>query len=280
MKNKFMGYYFKHHAGDKTLALIPGRSVEESFIQLITDEESYFIPYKTSDFEKTEAGSTLRVGDSLFSVDGIDINISRKDISITGRIRYRGITPVKSDIMGPFRFFPMECRHTVVSMRHRLDGAVTLNGEKLDFTGGTGYIEGDAGRSFPSRYTWAQANVWDGGSRASVMASAALIPFAGRKFWGCIAEVSFGGREYRLATYRGAKITRREKNELEISQGQYSLRIMVPELRGNTLSAPLNGVMERSIHESAAVPARFIFKRGNDALFDMRSRCAGYEFVE
>ena len=59
--------------------------------------------------------------------------------------------------MGPFRFLPgMECSHGVISMGHALEGTLTLNGAVLDFAGGTGYVETDRGRSFPSAYLWTQ----------------------------------------------------------------------------------------------------------------------------
>ena len=56
--------------------------------------------------------------------------------------------------MGPFRFIAgMECSHGVISMMHSLEGTIEINGEIVDFSGGTGYIETDRGRSFPSAYS-------------------------------------------------------------------------------------------------------------------------------
>ena len=40
----------------------------------------------------------------------------------------------------------MQCSHGVISMGHPLEGSVRLNGETIDFSGGTGYIETDRGR--------------------------------------------------------------------------------------------------------------------------------------
>lgn len=69
-------------------------------------------------------------------------------------------TPLRSDIMGPFRFLPgMECSHGVISMGHSLEGKLDLNGKRIDFSGGTGYVETDRGRSFPSAYLWTQCTV-------------------------------------------------------------------------------------------------------------------------
>ena len=62
-----------------------------------------------------------------------------RGLSLHGALQCGPFTPLKSDIMGPFRFLPgMECSHGVISMGHTLEGTLTLNGAVLDFAGGTG----------------------------------------------------------------------------------------------------------------------------------------------
>ena len=59
--------------------------------------------------------------------------------------------------MGPFRLISdMECAHGVISMAHRLEGILNVNGECFDFSDGMGYIETDRGHSFPNAYLWTQ----------------------------------------------------------------------------------------------------------------------------
>jgi len=178
--------------------------------------------------------------------------------------------------MGPFKFFPMECRHAIISMRHALSGVLTLNGDELDFTGGVGYIESDSGRSFPSGYAWVHSG--DFARECSVMASVARIPFYGLRFWGCICVVWLNGREYRLATYRGVKILRCEPDCIELKQGKYRLEITTSAHGGHKLPAPRSGKMSRLIRESISVPARFIFTEKNRSLLDEKSKHASYEY--
>ena len=144
--NQFEGWYFKHQTGGKSLAIIPGKSLDSAFILVVvTDSNSYHIPYPLNDYYKSENHQAfhLRIGDSMFTHSGITVILT-----LTGEIAYTNASPIDGDIMGLFRFFPMECRHGVVSMNHNLKGAVMLNGEQLDFAGGKGYIESDSGRSF------------------------------------------------------------------------------------------------------------------------------------
>ena len=101
MRPAFEGWYYKQQANGRTLALIPGRSRRGAFIQVITDKESFNIPFNLSDYRKDWC---LRIGDNIFSDSGVKLKIQRKDISISGELKFHGLTPIKGDIMGPFRF--------------------------------------------------------------------------------------------------------------------------------------------------------------------------------
>ena len=47
-------------------------------------------------------------------------------------------------------FIPfMECRHSVWSMRHLVNGELSVNGKRYSFQNALGYWEGDRGSSFP-----------------------------------------------------------------------------------------------------------------------------------
>ena len=152
-----------------------------------------------------------------------------------------------------------------------------LNGEAIDFTGGTGYIEADSGRSFPDWYTWVHCNSFE--RDCSIMVSVAQIPFCGLRFRGCICVVWLDGREYRLATYNGVKILRCEPGRIELRQGKYRLLAETDTHEGVELSAPRFGTMSRAIRESLSCPARFRFMDGDAVLFDGESTGASYEWA-
>lgn len=63
----FEGWYFKHQAGGRSLALIPGVSRDglgggQAFIQVLTDTASYFVPYPVEAFAVRRAPLGVRVG--------------------------------------------------------------------------------------------------------------------------------------------------------------------------------------------------------------------------
>lgn len=275
MRDFFEGWYYKHQKGDKILALIPGRTKDAAFIQVVTGEHAYHIPYPVKDFHKNDI---VYISGNTFSSKGIRLNIHTDVLHITGELTYTGLTPISSDIMGPFRFLPMECRHTIISMNHSLQGRLVCNGQEMDFDEGKGYIEGDRGYSFPEKYAWVQCNAFQ--SDCSIMVSIARIPFCGLRFWGCICIIWLGGREYRLATYQRAQVVCLQKGRLELKQGKYRLIAEMPDTLGHGLHAPDKGVMRRTIHEVPACRVRFRFYEGETVLLDEIGEYASFEFVE
>lgn len=242
---------------------------------MITNDKSYYFTYPTAD---CEYGETIKISSSLFSQNGVLIHIEKNGILIRGEIKYTDLTPIQYDIMGPFRYLPMQCRHKITSLHHRLDGILTINDETIDFTGGVGYIEGDSGTSFPKNYVWVQCN--DFPEKACITAAVADIPFVGLHFRGCVCIVYIHGIEYRLATYRGVKICVCVKNKIVLKQGNFCLEIDIGEGQNHRLIAPVKGDMVREIHERIVCGAQFRFINDRKVMFEQYSENASFEYVE
>ena len=220
------------------------------------------------------------MGQTILDQESIHLHAEHEGLSLHGVLHHGPFVPLRSDIMGPFRFLPgMECCHGVISMGHTLNGTLTLNGETVDFFDGLGYIETDRGRSFPSAYLWTQCT-WQKSRRGSLMLSIATIPTAAGCFTGCICAVFHEGREYRLATYRGVRIERWSDGGAVIRQGKYRLAVEVLGKNENPLKAPMAGTMGRTIHESLCTKVRCRFWEENRLLFDHMDNCAGFEFSD
>ena len=282
----FEGWYLKFQTREgRALALIPavhmGREGRRSAsLQVITEDGSWWLEYPDTEFHASERLFRVRLGPNLFSQQGIWLDVERDGLSLHGALRSGPFAPLQSDIMGPFRLLAnMECAHGVLSMGHSLEGKLTLNGETLDFSDGMGYIETDRGRSFPSAYLWTQC-VWSGPMGGSLMLAVAAIPMGIARFTGCICAVCYGGREYRLDTYRGARAERWSGKGAVIRQGKYRLTVELLEGRSRPLRAPVEGGMGRTIHESLCAKARYRFWAGEALLFDHTDCSAGFEYAE
>lgn len=215
------------------------------------------------------------MGRNIFSEKGIKLDIETDKLTAKGVLRFGKLTPIRYDIMGPFKFVPfMQCRHSVYSMSHRVDGKITLNGKQYVFHNGAGYIEGDRGTSFPSRYIWTQCGFTNG----SLMLSVADIPVLGFGFTGIIGIVMLNGTEHRITTYLGAKLKHIGDNTVVVSQADYELTAKLIKKNSHPLSAPINGKMSRTIHESASCTAFYVFSYKGTVLCKFTSDRASFEF--
>lgn len=277
----FEGWYFKHqNPQGQALALIPAFHIDRegrrtASLQVISNDRAWWLEYPEAQISRRPF--QVRVGQSGFGERGIDLQIQRDGLSLHGALRYGPFAALRSDIMGPFRFFAgMQCSHGILSMGHSLAGTLELNGRRLDFTDGTGYVETDRGRSFPSAYLWTQC-VWDRPERGSLMLAIAAIPLPVGGFTGCIGAVLYGGREYRLATYRGVRIEQWSSSGAVVRQGSCRLEVQLLNQRRQALRAPVEGRMERTIHESLCAEVRCRFWRGDKLLFQHTDASAGFE---
>ena len=283
----FEGWYFKCRTKDgKTIALIPaihkdGSGQGSASLQVISEAGTWCLEYQEAEFHAVRQPLRVSIGPNTFSEEGISLQVERSGLSLHGELRHGPLNPLQSDIMGPFRFISeLECTHGVVSMEHRLAGTLALNGETLDFSDGLGYIETDRGRSFPDKYLWTQCN-WAKPENTGLMLAVATIPILKHvRFTGTICSIQYNKREYRLATYKGARIKAWSEHGADIVQGKYRLVVKVLEKQGQPLRAPVEGAMGRIIHESLCSQVRYRFWEKGHLIFDHTDDGASFEYTE
>ena len=268
-----------------------GQGNQSAFIQVITNQESWHIPFPFSEFSASGGKFAVKIGINLFSENGIWIDINENGLIIKGRISYGRFTPIRYDIMGPFSILPfLECHHGIHSLHHTLKGSLQIDNTVYDFSGGQGYIEQDWGVSFPKKYIWMQTNDFmkepdsakDLGKaeEGCLFLSIADIPFLRKNFTGCICILYIGQTEYRLATYLGVKILQANKKSIILLQGRYTLVIDVQDSGSQSLHAPRQGEMSRIIQESESCRSHIRFFKSSSLLLDMESKNTSFEFVE
>lgn len=273
-RNYFKGWYFKCSGENQTVAFIPSfHCGNNAFLQIITDDNAFCLPFLRLKYCETPL--SVKIGYNVFSEKGIKLDIKIDKLTARGALRFGELTPIRYDIMGPFGLVPfMQCRHSVYSMSHSVSGKFTLNGKQYVFLNGTGYIEGDCGTSFPKRYVWTQCHFTNG----SIMLSAADIPLFGVCFTGIIGVVMLNGKEFRIATYLGAKLKYIGNNTITVSQGGCELTARLIKQNARPLSAPINGEMCRTIHESASSTAYYRFSYKGITICEFTSNRASFEF--
>jgi len=277
MGDYFCGWYIKCQNDFQTVAFIAAYHIvndqKSCSLQVITDNGAWNVTYPFEAFHMDEKG--VRIGPNTFTKQGCRLDVHTPDLSVAGTLKFGEFTPIAYDIMGPFKYVPfMECRHSVFSMKHRVDGRLVINGEAFAFDDGVCYIEGDRGFSFPKEYLWTQCCFDEG----SLMLSVADIPFCGIHFTGVICAIHYRGREYRIATYLGARTVKIRDGEAVIRQGNKTLTVKRLEDRGKPLAAPVGGDMKRTIRESAACKSYYCLQERGKTIFEFTSSRAAFEY--
>ena len=279
MMDYFCGWYFKCQSEECTASVIVATHTSDegksASIQLITERGAWCVPYSYDKFTLDKRNFEISLGANRLNRHGVRLCLSTPELSAIGYLRFGELSPIAYDIMGPFKYVPfMQCRHSVVSMEHSVNGELWINGEHLVFSNAKGYIEGDRGRSFPKKYAWCHS-FFGGGS---VMLSVATIPLGVLNFTGIISVIHYRGKEYRLATYLGARLYRAEDGEITVRQRDKVLSVKFIDTPKHPLKAPTKGKMSRIIRESAACRARVSFEKGGVMIFDFESDRVSAEY--
>jgi len=263
-KKYFEGWYYKVITADEkqAFAFIPGIAMDingrtHAFIQILDGKRqtAEYIKFDRRDFVARSNTFETTIADNLFSLKQISLNLN----GVRGGLNFKNTVPWPNNwyspgIMGPYAFVPfMECYHGVLSMNHGIEGELEINNQKIDFTGGRGYIEKDWGHSFPSAYFWMQTNHFSN-SGSSLKASVAKIPWLGSSFVGFIAGLYFDKKLIQFTTYNQSKLLHsqadKKKVELVMENKNYRLELVAHRKDATELASPIAGFMDGRISES------------------------------
>lgn len=290
-RNYFEGWYFKlvDPRESHAIAVIPGISLDSrgeshAFVQLLFGKhgQSEYIPFGAGAFRPSDRSFELHLGHNYFAANRLQLDLP----SLRGTLSFHNLFNWPKSlgapgIMGWYSFIPfMECYHGIVSVDHRIEGALEVLGEKVDFTGGRGYTEKDWGQSFPSSWIWMQTNHFGTGAPVSLTASVARIPWLGSHFIGYIVGFLWQGRLYRFATYTGAMMKARleeDRVHLSFRDRRRRLEITAEPGIGGELISPISGEMAGKINESMQAGITVKFYEREQLLFKGTGHNAGLE---
>lgn len=295
--NYFEGWYFKlvNHQGNQIWSIIPGISYSNDshgFIQLIHAQtgRSYYHRFPIDSFSCEKDKFQIRMGSNSFSEHHLFLDLESENLQVQGELRFTEVNPfpirlLSPGIMGWYAFVPfMECYHGVVSMHHQLEGDLVINGSKLSFDGGKGYIEKDWGKSMPSDWIWMQSNHFENNQESSFMLSVARIPWLKGYFPGFLSFLQLDGKVIRFATYNGSKVESLHVSDKEVRVNligrKLQLEVTAYRQDGGMLKAPRHGAMDREIQESIISSLELVLKnRNGKILYRDTGIHAGLEIV-
>lgn len=294
-KNKryFEGWYYKVVTADEkqAFAFIPGIAMDDTgkkqaFIQILDGKKQSadYIKFPAENFLSSSNTFNTEIAGNLFQADKICLDMD----NARGELKFEKTIPwpnkwYSPGIMGPYAFVPfMECYHGILSMDHEIKGVLEINRQKIDFTGGRGYIEKDWGHSFPSAYIWMQSNHFNK-TGISIKASVAKIPWLGSSFVGFIAGIYFNNQLIQFTTYNSTKLIRsfidKKRVELVMENKNYRLEINAQRNEATELAAPILGFMDGRISESmsSTIEVKLTDRKKQKLLFEDKGRNAALE---
>jgi hypothetical protein len=285
----FEGWYFKCvGVSGEALAVIPGVALgrprdtglgghPHAFVQLIrTDGRTRYWEFPAEDFRYAADRFEIRVAGNRFSDRGLELDLEGEPGTVTGSVEFDDWRPwpvraLAPGIMGWYRFVPfMETYHGVLSLDHGLSGSLDIDGERLDVSGGRGYVEKDWGRSFPSAWLWAQTNHFEEPG-ISLTLSVARIPWMGSSFVGYIAGLLRDGTLHPFTTYGRATLDSFRLAEdgatLHFSRDREELSVTLEGARPGRLRSPVLGEMEGEVRETLEGIALVELRRSGRTVF-------------
>jgi hypothetical protein len=262
----FEGWYYKLVSADETTkyAIIPGVFLKDdgfAFIQVLDGNsgETEFIKFPLDTFSAAKGNFNIQIDNNIFQLDNIYLDIDRSDFRLKGELSFSNvigwpISVASPGVMGWYAWIPgMECYHGVLGFDHEIKGFLQPNNNRIDFTGGRGYIEKDWGSAFPEGYVWMQTNHFQQPA-ISLTASIAIIPWLGSEFRGFIVGLWIDSKLYRFATYTGAKTDLLEVTDSEVfwqmSDRNYRLEIKAKRGLTGDLKGPTRQDMGMRVAES------------------------------
>jgi tocopherol cyclase len=297
--NFFEGWFYKlvDSSRKNILAVIPGvfisHNEEEShaFIQVLdgSTHRSYYQRFPLSQFQTSSGQFHISIGPNSFSKHHLNLDL-HGDLNLRGQLKFEQLQswPVcwsSPGAMGWYAFVPfMECYHGILSLDHRIDGELRMDGQQINFENGRGYLEKDWGKSFPQAYIWMQCNHFEQPG-ISLTLSIAKIPWLKGSFRGFIIGFLFGDRLYRFTTYNGAELRQvkadKERVEVVVFNRRQRLQIEARRTEAGTLHGPFENQMLSRVAESLSSTIAISFfetnGKGERLLFSGSGDMAGLE---
>ncbi|MEM1123671.1 MAG: tocopherol cyclase family protein [Bacteroidota bacterium] len=289
----FEGWYYKvlNKNEDQAFAFIPGVAMDENgkkqaFIQVL-DGKNRTAAYHRFDFKefRPKAGKfRVVIGNNRFQNNQILLDLP----NIRGKLTFHQQVPwsdsgYSSNIMRTFSFLPfVQWCQGILSMNHTIKGWLQINGERVDFTGGKGYLEKDWGRSFPDSHLWLQTNHFSV-EGVSLKTSVAKIPCMGTSFVGFTAGVWLVDRLIEFSPFNLTKLRKsyadEKKVELVMENNRHCLQILAKRETAVELASPIVGFLDGRVEESmnAKIEVQLIDKKFRRVLLADVGRNAGVE---
>lgn len=299
-KTYFEGWYFKLVDASRkhTFAFIPGiffnidPENSHAFIQIVDGiKRTYrYERFSANHFSAEKNYFSIAIEGSRFGREGISFNLEKENANLKGEVLFKNHFDWPDNIINPgsMGFYnyilKMQCYSQVCSMDFDLDGDLEIDGHRVDFAGGKGYMEKNWGSAFPYSWVWVQCNHFTGG-RASLSCSLAHIPFLFTSFRGFLAGMLVDDQFYKFTTMNHSRsnvVQNGTDINLEFQNGNHILSIECKTKSEDfiLLKGPRGDQMIPLVQENLQGTVQVELKEtgSGKVIFSDTGRCAGVEY--
>jgi len=234
------------------------KQTKHAFIQYQDNikHDTTYISYPIEELKWKTDPFVLQIGKNQLSEEGMTLDFVMDSIPVRGAFHFGNFTPIKKsvlkpNIMGWLTYFPNECNHSIISMKHEISGNLQIGNKSWKIWKACGFLEKDWGTGFPDEYVWVQANDW---GNSSVVFSYASVPMLGKHGKGFFLVLHHEGKEHRFTSIEGSKLSEfhvtKDSFFATIEKKGVRLELKARQRNPVSLVSPIQGEMKSYIKES------------------------------
>ena len=283
IKNSFENWYFKlvDEKKEQTLGLLieiqstkQGKEVTIQVVGNVVHEEiCVHYPLESVKSRETE----IQIEDNVLGLEQITLNIKKENFHLKGELilnHHKRLTPSfwTPGLMGPYKYLPfLESYHEVISLDHTLMGSLWLNGNKIVFDEGKGYIEKSWGKTTPNVWLWAQCNQFKNKDVALMIGVARLPIFF--DYYTCFAiPIYYKDQLEIFSNYKGGHLSKlyryKEYVHLIITQKNKVLDIKIYGSGEKSCTASKSSHMIRDVYACDTAKIEVLITENGQTVFE------------
>ena len=291
----FENWLFKLVSEDRNsvLVIIPVMELgsnQRCYVQFLNGitGETCVAYYDLSELITSKYEMDFSFGENSFSEKGINISVDQKGLKGSGNIRFSEFMKYPSkglrrNLMEYFSFLPFQhIYYAIISMQHKINGSVSINGQTLNFDNGTGFIEKTWGKYYPESWLYVGCNTFTLPDTFFVM-TASTINLVFTKMLSNIGYFYHKGELINVSFYTKARFTKFDHQGkvlfFEITKEKHRIEIsLIPRNKGK-IKIP-SATDNRYVSESADSTLHLNYFVNNELILSTEGEHAEFDFVE
>lgn len=280
---------------DFAISVVPGIFTNEyeefAYIQVRHSKKgTYTIQYKMKEVEHGEDPFYLKIGESYFYKDKMELKIDEDELYLKGNLKFEKMkiikeTKLEPNIMGPLAYLKnLKTNQAILSMHHKVKGNLIIDDVEYETIEGVGYSEKNWGNELPETDIKVSCNTFEE-NIASLFMEIGKVKFGPlkAKTHSCIFIAN--NEEYRFSTYNLSRVKSRniydERYVITFENKENKLEAQVYLGKNNIISEDTNRYIPQDIIEEldSGIKVKLYDKNGK-LIFRDNSNFAGVEITE